>query len=307
MKPNYYIGVVWFMVMGASLPYAASAQTDGSQRKIITTTTVGDVTTFRTSRTGRAHFQGSVGISTSDYFRGSYDNVEKDLDQIAYTTGLSMVFELPNSNQGAVTGLSLTLGTANNFASSDERPSLEDDGHWYESNWYAGLAGRLSSDWLGSITYTAYNIPVSDNEPTHEAAIAFQYVGKNLAGNLKPQLKLAAPFAGNRDNGFFASVSLTPQAKLNKGGTYPVTLKLPLEVGGGFDDYYGTSSGSAAYARLGVSASTPLASVPSRYGSWSVLGEIGVLARNDNLRAAEPAFADDAVVPSATLTLKLTY
>ena len=132
-------------------------------------------------------------------------------------------------------------------------------------------------------------------------------MGKNLAGNLKPQLKLAAPFAGNRDNGFFASVSLTPQTKLSKGGAYPVTLKFPLEVGGGFDDYYGTSSGSAAYARLGVSASTPLASVPSRYGSWSILGEIGVLARNDDLRAAEPAFADDAVVPSATLTLKVTY
>ncbi|GAB2786278.1 hypothetical protein GCM10027040_10440 [Halomonas shantousis] len=301
-----HIATACLMMTTAACSFAAFAQSDGPQQDVIANTLTGGVGSFTPAGSGRAHFQGAIGISTSDYFRGAYRNVEEDLDQIAFTTGLSTTIELMRGNQGPISDLSLSLGTANNFASDSERPALDDDGHWYKSNWFAGLAGRLGTDWLGSLTYTAYTVPADDDsDASHEVAIATQYAGDNRVGSLNPQFELAAPFANHDAHGVFASASLSPQTEL--GGARPVTLTFPLEIGMGFDDYYGAGSGSAGYAHVGVSASTPLDFVPSRYGNWHVVGQVDVLARDHDLRATEPDFARDTVVPSATVSLTMTY
>ncbi|MHB0775175.1 hypothetical protein [Halomonas sp. WWR20] len=306
MQRHHRTTAAWLLMTTAACSSAALAQTGSSQRDVIANTLTGGVGTFTSASSGRAHFQGSLGITTSDYFRGAYDNVREELDPIAFTTGLSTTLELMRGGQGPITDLSLSLGTANNFASDNERPALDEDGHWYESNWYAGLAGRLGADWLGSLTYTAYTVPTDDSsDASHEAAIAAQYAGDNLAGSLNPQFKLAAPFANHDAHGVFASAGLSPQTEL--GGTRPVTLTFPLEIGMGFDGYYGDGSGTAGYAHVGVSASTPLNFVPSRYGHWSVVGQVDVLARDHDLRATEPDFARDTIVPSATVSLTMTY
>lgn len=127
---------------------------------------------------------------------------------------------------------------------------------------------------------------------------------------MSPQLKLAAPFAAateEGDNGTYASVSLTPQTELSQQSRYPVTLTFPLEIDVGLDDYYGAGTDTAGYARTGVSASTPLDFMPSGYGSWRVTGAIDVLARDADLRAAEPDFADETWVPGASVSLAVTY
>lgn len=296
------------LVAATAAPFsAAQAQSGESQSAVVTTTLLGDITTIQPQRSSRVHFQGAFGIASSDYSRGAYDNEAKSLDQVAFSTELSSTIELMDGKRGALSGLNLVLGTAQGIASGEERPALSENGHWYESNWYAGVAAHLGANWLGGLTYSVFTSRLGDTDPSHEIALAAQYAGNDAIGSLKPQFRLTVPVAGEADEGWLVSANIEPQTRIGTIDGSPVMLLFPVEVGVGVDDYYGGSSGSASYIDLGTAVNVPLTFVPDDYGSWSVEGGVGLLVRSDDLRQEDPSFADDSVIPSATLTLSFVY
>ncbi|TDX28122.1 hypothetical protein DFO67_111101 [Modicisalibacter xianhensis] len=265
---------------------------------------LGDIATFKPAHAGRWHVRGSLGVASSDYSRGAYDNEDEDLDQVAFGVGLSTTVQLVQGATGPLQGLNFTLGTSNGIASGDNRRVL-DDGHWYESNWYLGLSARLGEHWLGAITQSGFSSPINDFDFTQETTLAAQYANESPLGQLSPQLKVTKP-VGEQDDGWLIAANIAPQMPLTQ-GHYPVTLSFPLEIGVGFDEYYGADRDAGQYLDVGVGASLPLKGISGDYGNWNLGSQLGVLARSEEIRQADPEFSRDTLVPYASLTLNVAY
>ena len=287
-----------------SFPVNAAERSDLSLAPVSAVGELGDIATFKPAHAGRWHVRGSLGVASSDYSRGAYDNEGEDLDQVVFGVGVSTTVQLIDDTTGPLRGLNLTLGTSNGIASGDHRPVME-DGHWYESNWYLGLSARLGENWLGSITQSGFSSPIEDFEFTQETTLAAQYAGGSALGRLSPQIKVTKP-VGEQDDGWLIAANIAPQMPLTQ-GRYPVTLSFPVEVGVGFDGYYGEDRGTGQYLEAGIGASLPLKGLSGEYGNWNLSGQIGVLARNDEIRQADPAFTRDTLIPHASLTLNVAY
>jgi hypothetical protein len=287
-----------------SLPTVAAERNSQSLQPVSAVGELGDIATFKPAHTGRWHFRGSLGVASSDYSRGAYDNEGESLDQVAFGVGLSTTVQLIEDAAGPFQELNLTLGTSNGIASGDNRRVL-DDGHWYESNWYLGLSARLGENWLGAITQSGFSSPINDFDFTQETTLAAQYANDSPLGQLSPQIKVTKP-VGKQDDGWLVAANIAPQIPLVQ-GRYPVTLSFPLEIGVGFDEYYGASRDAGQYLDVGVGASLPLKGMAGGYGNWNLSGQLGVLARSEEIRQADPAFSRDTLIPHASLTLNMAY
>ncbi|GHA99805.1 hypothetical protein [Modicisalibacter luteus] len=287
-----------------SFPAVAAERNDSSPRPVSAVGELGDIATFKPAHTGRWHFRGSLGVASSDYSRGAYDNEGEDLGQVVFGVGLSATAQLIDGATGPLHGLNLTFGTSNGIASGDHRPVM-DDGHWYESNWYLGLSARLGENWLGAVTQSGFSSPIEDFEFTQETTLAAQYADGSALGQLSPQLKITKP-VGEQDDGWLVAANIAPQMPLTQ-GRYSLTLSFPVEVGVGFDGYYGAERGTGRYLDAGVGASLPLKGMAGGVGNWNLNGQIGVLARSDEIRQADPAFSRDTLIPHASLTLNVAY
>jgi hypothetical protein len=292
------------MLSGTSPAAAQAAKNEAA--KVISVNVLGDVASFQTSSLRRVHVSGATGVSTADFFRGAFDDVEEDLDDLTFPINLSATIELWPGRQGLLRDLSLSFGTANNLASDEERPLLAEDGIWYESDQFVGLGARLGENWLAGLTYSIYTVPVSDIDPLQEVAVSIRYTGSDPIGGLSPQLKLAVPV--EEKDGAFLQLTGGPSFTLREGSRFPVTLSTPLTLGIGFDDYYGRGTETTGYIGFGPSASIPLPFVPSeQYGSWTLSAGVDLLARADGLRETQPAFADDTVVAIGSVLLSFSY
>ncbi|MGH6912717.1 MAG: hypothetical protein ACREH3_03305 [Geminicoccales bacterium] len=285
----------------ASVPAVALGQTQSQE--LIYGGVLGDIREAETTNPGKTHVAGGLGAASADYFRGGFDDVPSDLDEIAIGPDLSVVFELWEDQPGPVRDLSLTLGTQNNFA-DQVQPTDSDIDKWYESNNFAALTARLGRDWLGQVAYTMYGSP-NDVSPTgYELSLAGAYRGQNLLGGLKPQLKLAKP---TDRGGVYTELVATPGLTLLEDGAYPITLGVPLTLGVGFDDYY-SNAGTTGFVSAGLSGSVPLAFIPSDYGSWKLTAGVDLILREDDLDDAGGPF-DDAgnVVPIGKMAISFVY
>ena len=266
---------------------------------------LGDIQQAETANPGRIHALANLGVASADYFRGGFDDVPSDLDEIAFGPDLSVAFELWQDRPWPVADLSLTLGTQNNLA-DQVQPTDASAEDWYESNNFAALTARLGQDWLGQLTYTIYSSPNDVSGTAYELALAGSYRGSNPIGGLSPQLKLAKPT--DRSEGLYTELRATPGLTLFEDGSYPLSLTAPVTLGVGFDDYYGSGTGTTGFVGLGLSGSVPLAIIPADYGSWTFSAGVDLLLREDDLADAGDPF-DDAgnLVPIGSLTLAVAY
>ncbi|MGH6885359.1 MAG: hypothetical protein ACREGK_04715 [Geminicoccales bacterium] len=141
------IGALAWLV---SVPGIALAQTQSQE--LIFGGVLGDIRESTTTNEGKVHVAGGPSAASADYFRGGFDDVPSDLDEIAIGPDLSVVFELWEGQPGPVRDLSLTLGTQNNFA-DQVQPTDSNIEKWYESNNFAALTARLGgTGWARSPT-----------------------------------------------------------------------------------------------------------------------------------------------------------
>ena len=73
-------------------------------------------------------------------------------------------------------------------------------------------------------------------------------------------------FTGTKALGQYYELGIAPSYTLEKGSAYPVTLTLPVTMGLGTNHYYYQGFG---YVSVGLTASVPLAFIPTCYGNWS--------------------------------------
>ena len=82
----------------------------------------------------------------------------------------------------------------------------------------------------------------------------------------------------------FVSLGIEPAFTLVESEKMPVTLNLPITVGFGLRDYYGTRDSSFGYTKLGVIMEMPLSYVPERYGRWKMKAGVDLIWIGDSPR-----------------------
>ena len=132
-------------VLTGGAPAAQEAGAPPAKDELIFGAVLGDLRHATTANPGRVHVAGNLGAASADYFRGKYDGVPSDLDEIAIGPDLGVAFELFEDQPWPVSDLSLTVGTQNNLADQAQPTdsSVED---WYESNNFVALTAGLGED-----------------------------------------------------------------------------------------------------------------------------------------------------------------
>ncbi|MEW5746792.1 MAG: hypothetical protein AB1805_15285 [Nitrospirota bacterium] len=275
------------------------------QKEVISVDSLGSITKDTTPSGARIHLIGSLGISTADYTRGRFDDVREELNDIAVSGTLKVVFRLIERNQGWLRNLNLTLATQN--AVSDEEPfdNATSPEIWYESNNFAALTTRTSNDLLFGLTYTAFTSPNDVSDTAEEVAAAVMYTGKNFIGSLSPQAKIVFP--ADEGDGYFAGVSITPSFNPIQGSG--LTLKVPIEAGLGFDKYYTPDDDDVlAFGSAGLAAALPLEFIPKEYGNWNFSAGIHLIVRDKAIAdAGRPLDDADNTIVYGTAGFSFVY
>lgn len=264
------------------------------ERKTFTyVTNVGDVNEASTPNEGNLHLTGEGRFATADYFRGKFDGDPEDLDEVHGGTTLRLSLELWE-------GIALTGGSANNVGSDVGAQSRSND-RWFESNNFVGLSFKLPANLLAGATYTVYTAPNDFAATSDEFTFALKWTGKLLGQGLGPQVKLAFPLG---DDGLFTELGVQPSTNLFSDA---VTLKLPLTLGIGFDNYYGRQAESEVFGQVGLTASLPLKFIPMTYGSWEFNIGGDFIARSSGIRRASTFDRDESTILIGRMGISFTY
>ena len=284
---------------------ALAQQFGGSEkpsRSITSVTATGDLTKSETQNPGRVQFGGGVELSNADYFRGRFDGVPEDFDELRVSPALDITFDMWRDGERSA---ALTIGTANSIWTDDVLPEDSDFGGWYESNNFVGISTNLGNDILAGATYTMYGSPNDVFETSHEVAFTGAYGGEIMGMSLMPQLKVAVPVDDNE--GAFTQLGIEAFSFEHRAMDRSLTFSLPLAVGIGWSDYYGGDTDTTGYAQAGVHMAMPLSDTQD-YGRWTLNAGVNAIAREDDLAESDPAVAgDDTVIYVGGVSVNFAY
>jgi hypothetical protein len=243
-----------------------------------------------TPNTGRVSLAAGVDWTTDYFFRGI---LQEDDDYIFQPYG-EIAFKLLEGGP-AFGNLALTVGTWNSLHGGPTGVSgnATDPDLWYESDFYSKLGWTFLEDFSSAVIYTAYMSPNDRFGTVQEVAFSLGYNDGKLLGPfaLNPSVLVAFELDGQADagshRGVFLQTGVAPGYTFNAGGTYPVTVTVPLAVGLSLSEYYEFGTGeddTFGFFQGGVVIGVPLAFIPASLGAWTLKGGMTVLHLGDNLR-----------------------
>ena len=240
--------------------------------------------------TGRLSFSGGTDFATAYFFRG-YNQEDQGVIGQPY---LTLYAKLSDADEFKVTGY---VGTWNSIHSEN---TLADEGagpdSWYESDFLAGVDIASGAFTVGFV-YTLYTYPSGAFDSIQELGVKLawddsEFQKGRLGFALKPYVAAYAE-TGDRNGSedWYGEAGVAPGVyTFNEDGKYPVAISVPLTVGVSLKDYYFDDGGDETflgYASAAVTASVPLAFIPSDYGSWNLTGTFQYLYLNaEGLQAA---------------------
>lgn len=312
MKNGSHAGTGWLLaaVALAGLPAAKAMAGDeiwspgASATSYVRVTPQGDLATSKSPIPGPLHSNIGVGVSTSDYFRGAFDGVGDDLDEVNGIVDLSTTFQPINRSGGSgLTAMSITGGTSNGLTNGP----AADQGDWHQSDNFVGVATQFGGGLTTGLTYTYYARPdISGTDPLQEVAGAVGYTGDSLIGRVSPQLKVAKPV--DETDGWFTRASIRPAIPVGDMNDGAVEVSFPMEVGVGLDDYYGGTRGdTGVYGSVGAHVAVPLG-LPQSYGSWAATAGVDTIIRDNTIKSAGGPLDDGGdVVVTGTVGMAVTF
>ncbi|WP_423823734.1 hypothetical protein V5738_07095 [Salinisphaera sp. SPP-AMP-43] len=289
-------GVLCVSALAASSAAVAQDHSDASTYSTINN--LGDLSSNTSGNPAPLHLNAGFEANSADYFRGGYDGVSTDASDTALSPFASISLDLPTL--GLFDALNLTAGSHTSFTTNTV--AAQRNGHresWYEANNFVGLSGQMAHDFSLGVTYTDYTSPNDQFASSQELAVALGHQDV-----LHPQLKVATPV--DNGEGTFVRGDISPAVQTFESTDHPVTFKLPLAIGAGFDDYYGDDTGTPGFVSAGAHASLALSQPDGQFGHWTVDAGVDVMARNDDLQDVNPEH-DDTVIPVGMVRIAVAY
>ena len=258
---------------------------------------------------GRLSFSLTNDFTTAYFFRG----ILQERNGFIWQPSAGLAFNLWNGD-GPLNSVSLGFGIWNSFQTA-KTGATGGPTNLYETDYSPSLTLGWQGGLETSVTYNVYTSPNGAFVTTQEVALGLAYDDSELLGPFA--MGPTATFAfetsntsfGDGEDGY-AEFGVEPGLELSlpfdDAGDYPVTASVPLAVGISLYDYYndGVENDVWGFASFGLSASVPLAFVPSDFGTWSVGAGVNVLVLNDTLKAIN---SGDNPYPVGTLSLAMEY
>lgn len=283
-------------------PGSGASGAEGGKKSFLYVTNLGDIEQADSVSPGRVHVSGGLTLTNTDYSRGGFDGVPDDLDELVVGAAVRLSFQLFEEAGYKTT---LVLGSANSFWTDEVFPADSEIDAWYESNNFVGLAADLGNEVIAAVTYSIFSSPNDVFGTSQEVAVTAEYGGDILGISPSPQLKIAFPV--DDGEGIFTQLKVTPLTFDVDMGSRALALSLPLTLGVGFADYYGSGTRTTGYVQAGLQAAMPLG-IPSDYGTWTLKAGFDVIARADDLADSDPALAgDDTLIYVGAISLSLAY
>ena len=228
--------------------------------------------------TGKISLNAGVNFTNEYWFRGIAQQNQGLIAQPSVSLGFDLI-------EGENFGVDATIGSWNSWHFQDPNPEADgDDDFWYEADISAGLAFDLPGDFSASLTYINLYSPQFGDEFAEEIDLGVSYDdsswwGEDSTFSLSPSATLAYEIDGGSDSGnnkgTYLGLGLNPSFQLNKNGSHPITVGVPMTLGLG-DDYYEDGNGNDdtyGFFDVGLTASTPLVT-DSDYGTWTLSGGV---------------------------------
>ena len=260
--------------------------------------------------TGRVSIAAGIDWTTDYYFRG----IVQETEGYIFQPYGEISFKLLEGNP-AFGNLALSLGTWNSLhgGPTGVEGNATDPDLWYESDFYTRLNWSFLEDFTSAVIYTAYMSPNDRFGTVQEIAFSLAYNDGKLLGPfaLNPSVLVAFELDGQADagahRGVFLQTGIAPGYTFNAGGTYPVTLTVPLSVGLSLSEYYEFGTGdddTFGFFQGGVGLGVPLAFIPASLGTWTLKAGVNVLYLGDNLRAINDGDRTEVI---GTVGIAFTY
>lgn len=238
---------------------------------------------------------GDIGVGVvSNYISRGVVNENQGLIAQPY---LDLYFKLYEGD-GFINKVSLNLGLWSSINSHKTAASPGTSlAAWYEFDWMPGVTVTFAKNFALTVSWLDFDF-VSSGGRAGGLNGNLSYDDTDLLGAfaLHPHVAVLKGFIGNMvgvpggDHAWYYEVGIAPGFTVGKGGTYPVTVTLPINLGLGHETYNGEDYG---FFNAGINASVPLAFVPSCYGNWTVSTGFTYWNLGDNAaQASNPAVTD---------------
>ena len=272
---------------------------------------------------GALTLSGGVDFTNAYYFRGiGQENQGFILQPYAtltmlLTDNLNISFGTWNSFHGGPTG--------DDAAPGSTQANGSDMQSWYESDFIVGINATFDK-FSASLTYTAYASPNDSFNTVQEIAIRVGYDDTGLLPvKLSPYALIAFETSDDADagnsafgvlgtsSGIYLELGIAPGFTLIDSKTMPVSVSFPIAAGFSLDDYYeavqaaGLDDEFYGYLSLGVNFTMPLAFIPAKFGSWSLVVGGSVLFLGDTTDTLNGVGGNDDVEFIGKVGLSFAY
>ncbi|WP_145076923.1 hypothetical protein [Poriferisphaera corsica] len=192
---------------------------------------------------------------------------------------------------------------------------------FYENDYFAGVQFVLDGGWMleGGVHTICW--PSGTRDAATELYGKFNYDDSGLweawgveiegFNGLQPWGMLSIEvdntfmgIPGKRKSGF-VDLGITPGFTLSDSKSMPMRLNLPVTIGFGLRDYYGTNDSSFGFAKLGVSTDMPLTMLPKSYGNWQVNAGVDFVLIGDSPRSYNDGH--DSFKPIGVIGFAMSY
>ena len=249
---------------------------------------------------GDLHMVVDVSVANGDFSRGAFDDDAASVDQLPMHGSATLAWTL-HRDAASNPDLWIEASSANGFHSpvAIERTSPR---AWYESNNLLAVLYKPNNTTNAALSYLIKTSPNGISPTSHELAASVGYATKNGIGSLAPSVVLSVHTRGGK--GVYSLFSIDPNFKLAERDSSP-TLSVPVRFGIGWDDFYGSGTGTAVYGSAGLAFARPFA-LGSTNGK--IHAELLALFRDKTVRSLGKRDAENAaVVPLATIGISLSY
>ena len=249
-------------------------------------------------------------FTTAYFFRGILQERNGFIWQPFAEIGFNLY---EGGDDSALKSIDLGFGIWNSFHSNQ---TLAESGpaNLYETDYYPSLSLTFPHDVSFSMTYFVYTSPNGAFSTVQNFDMGLAYDDSELWGggfSMGPSITVSFETDntnfGDDTRGSWLGLNAAPTVVAFEGDAYPLTLALPLALGLSISDYYkvpGEGDDTFGFFSFGLSASVPLAFIPTDYGSWSANAGVNVLVLGDNLKEAN---LGDEVFPVGLGGIRMEY
>lgn len=216
-------------------------------------------------------WSGDIGVDlVSSFF--NYGVLQENKGAIAqtYVDVSRTVFQGDGFVTNVTLGLELwtSLHSAETGATKDSKVP-----QWYEFDYFLPLSVTLAKRSIITLTYFEFYSPNGAFSPVRAGQVNLAFDDEPIFHSvaMHPHITVLYNFRGvisiDRSDAWYYELGISPGLVVNKKGSYPLTLKLPLTLGLGDGHFY--PGDAYGYFSAAINGSMPLKFLPKSFGCWA--------------------------------------